>query len=178
MFDRGATYVLGLPVTEPYWIRAIVSGVERDVLLQLFERRVLTYTPSNPTGSKVEMGNVGQHYFRWRHQSTNTNSTAQVLNLSSQAQLSSYNGPCPATINLSGESKAGGVGKFYWRFYNSIFGSSDIYYEDLMLDGGYIEHSFTGTITSSTSVSGWDEIVVYEPQEMLSNRADFQINCT
>jgi hypothetical protein len=28
---------------------------------------VLTYTPSNPAAFRVEMGNVGQHYFRWRY---------------------------------------------------------------------------------------------------------------
>jgi hypothetical protein len=60
-------FALGLPITEPYWTKAKVAGVERDVLVQLFERRVLTYTPSNPAGFKVEMGNVGQHYYRWRY---------------------------------------------------------------------------------------------------------------
>jgi Tol biopolymer transport system component len=44
--------------------------VEKDVLVQLFERRVLTYTPSNPAGFQVEMGNVGQHYYRWRYMLT------------------------------------------------------------------------------------------------------------
>jgi hypothetical protein len=48
----------------------MVGGVELDVLVQLFERRVLTYTPTNPAGFKVEMGNVGQHYYRWRYLST------------------------------------------------------------------------------------------------------------
>jgi hypothetical protein len=41
--------------------------VEKDVLVQLFERRVLTYTPSNQAGWQVEMGNVGQHYHSWRY---------------------------------------------------------------------------------------------------------------
>ena len=62
------TYVLGLPITEPYWTRAVVNGTEKDVLVQLFERRVLTYTPSNADPNKVEMGNVGQHYYKWRYQ--------------------------------------------------------------------------------------------------------------
>ena len=35
--------------------------------MQLYERRVLTYVPDNPAGYKVEMGNVGQHYFQWRY---------------------------------------------------------------------------------------------------------------
>jgi outer membrane protein assembly factor BamB len=67
VFFDNSTYVLGRPVTEPFWSRAVVSGVEQNVLIQLFERRVLTYTPNNPAGFKVEMGNVGQHYYRWRY---------------------------------------------------------------------------------------------------------------
>jgi hypothetical protein len=60
-------YVMGLPVTEAYWTKAIVAGVERDVLVQVFERRVLTYTPANPSNWQVEMANVGQHYYLWRY---------------------------------------------------------------------------------------------------------------
>ncbi len=60
-------FALGLPITDAYWTRAQVGGEEKDVLVQLFERRVLTYVPTNPEGYKVEMGNVGQHYFQWRY---------------------------------------------------------------------------------------------------------------
>lgn len=67
IFNPDATYVLGLPIAEPYWVRAVVGGVEKDVLVQLFERRSLTYTPSNSPEFQVEMGNIGQHYFRWRY---------------------------------------------------------------------------------------------------------------
>jgi hypothetical protein len=59
---------VGLPITEAYWTRARVGGSVRDVLVQAFERRVLTYTPANPPGSRVEMGNVGRHYLAWREQ--------------------------------------------------------------------------------------------------------------
>jgi len=61
------TFAMGLPVSDAYWTRSKVGPVEKDVLVQLFERRVLTYTPDNPAGYKVEMGNVGQHYFQWRY---------------------------------------------------------------------------------------------------------------
>jgi hypothetical protein len=60
-------FTMGLPISDPYWVRAKIAGVEHDVLVQLFQRRVLTYVPSNPPGFKVEMGNVGQHYFQWRY---------------------------------------------------------------------------------------------------------------
>ncbi|HEU5424004.1 MAG TPA: hypothetical protein VFU72_10720, partial [Nitrolancea sp.] len=60
-------FATGFPITEAYWTRVKVGGVERDVLLQCFERRCLTYTPSNPDGWKVEMGNVGRHYYAWRY---------------------------------------------------------------------------------------------------------------
>jgi len=60
-------FAMGLPISDAYWTRAKVGNEEKDVLVQLFERRVLTYTPSNPAGYKVEMGNVGQHYFQWRY---------------------------------------------------------------------------------------------------------------
>lgn len=60
-------FAMGLPITDAYWTRAQIGGSEQDVLVQLFERRVLTYVPSNPAGYKVEMGNVGQHYFQWRY---------------------------------------------------------------------------------------------------------------
>ncbi|MCC6626866.1 MAG: hypothetical protein IT340_05610 [Chloroflexi bacterium] len=57
--------VMGLPITEPFWTRTRIAGQFQIVLVQLFERRALTYTPSNPPGAQVEMGNVGQHYFSW-----------------------------------------------------------------------------------------------------------------
>lgn len=62
-----AFYETGYPITEPYWSRVKVAGTLKDVLIQCFERRCLTFTPSNPDGWKVEMGNVGQHYYRWRY---------------------------------------------------------------------------------------------------------------
>jgi hypothetical protein len=60
-------YATGHPIAEAYWAYVTVGGVPRDVLIQCFERRCLTFTPDNPTGWQVEAGNVGQHYFRWRY---------------------------------------------------------------------------------------------------------------
>jgi hypothetical protein len=60
-------YATGFPITEAYWARVRVAGESREVLMQCFERRCLTYTPGNPEGWQVEAGNVGQHYYRWRY---------------------------------------------------------------------------------------------------------------
>lgn len=56
-------YATGYPLTEAYWATVLVGGTPKQVLTQVFERRVLTYTPNNPTGWQVEAGNVGQQYY-------------------------------------------------------------------------------------------------------------------
>jgi hypothetical protein len=60
-------YASGLPISDAYWVKATISGQPTDVLLQAYERRVLTYVPTNPDGFKVEVGNIGQHYYDWRY---------------------------------------------------------------------------------------------------------------
>ncbi len=66
LFDN-PFYATGYPLTEAYWTNVLVGGVQKQVLVQVFERRVLTYTPSNDQGWQVEAGNVGQHYYTWRY---------------------------------------------------------------------------------------------------------------
>lgn len=60
-------HTMGYPLTEAYWTRTTISGVEQWVLIQPFERRMLTYVPNNQAGWQVEQGNVGRHYYRWRY---------------------------------------------------------------------------------------------------------------
>lgn len=60
-------FAMGYPITDAYWCKVKVGGVEKDVLVQAFERRIMTYTPSNPAGFQVEMGNVGRQYHLWRY---------------------------------------------------------------------------------------------------------------
>jgi uncharacterized membrane protein (UPF0127 family) len=61
-------YATGLPITEPYWTTVKVGGAPKDVLVQCFERRCLTYTPDNAPGWRVESGNTGAHYYAWRYE--------------------------------------------------------------------------------------------------------------
>jgi hypothetical protein len=60
-------YVLGYPITEAYWTQMRVAGHDYPVLIQAFQRRVLTYAPDFPADWRVQQGNVGQHYFEWRY---------------------------------------------------------------------------------------------------------------
>ena len=64
--DLGGIQAIGLAITEPVWANVKVGGKVVPVLVQAFERRVLTYTPSNTAGFMVEYGNIGQHYYKWR----------------------------------------------------------------------------------------------------------------
>ena len=58
--------VMGYPISEPYWATVKIGGQDRRVLIQMFQRRVLTYNPANSPDWQVEMGNVGRHYADWR----------------------------------------------------------------------------------------------------------------
>lgn len=59
--------VVGVAISEPFWAMVNIGGVPRLVLIQAFERRVLTYNAANPPAFQVEFGNVGQHYYHWRY---------------------------------------------------------------------------------------------------------------
>lgn len=58
----------GYPIAEPYWTTIKVSGRDRLILFQAFQRRILTYSPANADAWKVEMGNVGAQYYSWRYE--------------------------------------------------------------------------------------------------------------
>lgn len=65
--EFGGLAAIGLAVTEPVWVEVSVAGREVPVLVQGFQRRVLTYTPDNPVGFRVEYGNIGRAYYQWRY---------------------------------------------------------------------------------------------------------------
>ena len=60
-------YASGYPISDAYWARVKIAGAFHDVLIQAFERRVLTYNPTNNAAFQVEMGNIGLHYYDWRY---------------------------------------------------------------------------------------------------------------
>lgn len=66
--DTDWVFAMGYPISEAYWSQVQVGGETKTVLIQLFERRVLTYTPVNAPEWRVEMGNIGRHYYQWRYE--------------------------------------------------------------------------------------------------------------
>ncbi len=58
---------IGYARSEPFRATVKVAGTQRSIIAQVFERRVLTYTSANPDPFKVEFGNIGLHYYRWRY---------------------------------------------------------------------------------------------------------------
>ncbi len=64
---KAGLQTIGYATSEPFSTTVKVGGAQKAVLVQVFERRVLTYTASNPDAFKVEMGNIGQHYYKWRY---------------------------------------------------------------------------------------------------------------
>ncbi len=58
---------IGHPLGEPAWTLAMIDGQIYEVLVQVYERRILTYTPRNPPDWRVELGNAGRHAYMWRY---------------------------------------------------------------------------------------------------------------
>jgi len=127
-------YATGFPISGAYWANVKVGGVYKDVLIQVFERRVLTYTPDNAPGWQVEAGNVGQHYYQWRYGVGTPNeppatggsfdplgptplpvwpveiggqSQVMVVNMAPSALTITFNGPTWTSIELPGCPECG-----------------------------------------------------------------------
>ena len=118
-------YTLGLPVTEPYWIIVPINGKQQTVLVQLFERRTLTFNPANPPASQVEMGNVGRHYYTWRYAASRT------PNLAAKYDVNIDVGPAPARTtqvnekltftNNTGSPLNRAILRAPWNYWKGVF---------------------------------------------------------
>ncbi len=98
--DFGGLSAIGLAISEPVWATVKVGGQQKDVLMQGFERRVLTYTPSNPDGFKVEYGNIGSAYYQWRYPSgTNPTPAGNTAPAASATTPAATTAPVAAPAN-------------------------------------------------------------------------------
>jgi len=70
--DKVGLTSIGYAISEPFWTNLLVGGERKAVLIEVFERRVLTYTPQNAPAFAVEMGNIGAQYYQWRYETPAT----------------------------------------------------------------------------------------------------------
>ena len=59
--------VLGYPISEPYWALYRHDGIASPSLIQVFQRRILVYTPGLAPDRQFTVPNTGRHYYRWRY---------------------------------------------------------------------------------------------------------------
>ncbi len=59
LFPAGWLHDIGLPLTDAVQVTTIKNGTMRTILLQAFERTVLTDDPLNPSAWQIERGNLG-----------------------------------------------------------------------------------------------------------------------
>jgi hypothetical protein len=100
-------FAMGYPITEPYWIKIKVGPQERWVLMQAFQRRILTYSPFNPEGWKVEMGNVGRAYYDWRYKGSApapTPTATPAPRPAGSISINPANGSATTTITITGKN--------------------------------------------------------------------------
>ncbi|MCM8747026.1 hypothetical protein NET03_10865 [Thermomicrobium sp. CFH 73360] len=73
LFDRSPlgpdawVETFGYPISEPVWAYYRRGTTALPSLIQVFERRILVYTPSLPTDQRFTIANTGRHYYRWRY---------------------------------------------------------------------------------------------------------------
>jgi hypothetical protein len=104
----------GNPLSEPFWITASIANKPTNVLIQAFERRMITYTPSNGATTRVEWGDVGKHYAQWRYGSaTNITPFDPRTILDVQRAPRALNDLAPSAVQAaSSRASTEGVGVF------------------------------------------------------------------
>ncbi len=90
--ERAGIGTIGYAISEPFFATVKVGGTAKDVVIQVFERRVLTYTATNTEPFIVEMGTIGQHYYQWRYSGGTTAPIAPV------AAIPATTAPVAATV--------------------------------------------------------------------------------
>jgi len=151
-------FVLGYPISDPVWVQVQLQGTAQWVLIQPFERRVLTYTPSNPAAWQVEMGNIGQHYYRWRYQTTPSSTqsgdpTYLAMQLGNRWQYGTSSGS-DENWQITGVSRSFSAGSQLLTRLQETDGSREITYWSVTPSGldlyGSDQLDATGALTDST----------------------------
>ncbi len=147
---------MGLPLTEPFWVNVKVGGALTWVLVQPYERRVLSYTPSNPPGFRVEMGNIGQHYSIWRYGSDAATGDGSATGGATTSSVTTTTVQGTPTLTVSGTPRPLAISSvqfglmtesaFSLTFKTSVPATTEILY-------GTASHSYTSRQDISTTAA-------------------------
>ncbi|HKP52608.1 MAG TPA: hypothetical protein VJ183_08140 [Chloroflexia bacterium] len=103
-------YATGLPISEAYWAKVKIAGEMQDVLIQAFERRIVTYVPNGVPGFKVQMGNIGQHYYDWRYKDAGKPApVSTAVPVATRPAGPTATAPAEASPTLSPEQDCSGI---------------------------------------------------------------------
>ena len=163
--------VFGLAISEPYWVSTKIAGVDQVVLVQLFERRVLTYNPAL-SGNKVEMGNLGQHYYQWRY--VETTSIGGGTPSTNPPTTNPTNPPTPTPTTAPTRTPAS-VGPFEGKW-KTNFASLNIKLDGNSASGTYKPYGGTVSYNLAGTVAGKNLIGYYNDNP--SNLFSFQLDGT
>lgn len=95
-----------------------------------------------------------------------------------EASPTTYNGPCPGTINLRGKIQASAAGKVKYTYVYSDGGSGPEGYLDFEAAGvKYVETTWRLGGAGLTHFAGWAALRILSPNELESNHAEFVLDC-
>jgi hypothetical protein len=107
------------------------------VLIQLFERRTLTYNPANAPAIRVEMGNVGLQYFHWRYTALQPGDPQTGLDPAMRGAIAAIWDTSPAYHYLP-QAVAGRYQLFFQDLAESdAYGVASRQYQFIMIDLAY-----------------------------------------
>jgi hypothetical protein len=85
--SRGWIDSFGYPISEPFWTYYRRGDTFQPSLVQVFERRILIYSPRMENENQFTVANTGRHYYRWRYGSELTAEPADKFEGASESDM-------------------------------------------------------------------------------------------
>jgi hypothetical protein len=106
-------------------------------------------------------------------------SVFQVEGVGVEASPTEYNGVCPGTIKFNSKIQANGAGRVKYTWLRNDGATAPVEYVDFTEAGiKYVSTTWTlGDAIVLPSYSGWQQIKILSPNEMISNQATFKLTC-
>jgi len=102
---------VGYAISEPFLLNVGQTG-KVATMAQIFQRRVMTYTPANADPYKVEFGNIGAHYYQWRYATPAMGTGTAPAATSATASATTATGTGTASATATGATAATANGTF------------------------------------------------------------------